>query len=288
MLRKTGTRLACMTMVAVLISVTLSFAPATVRPVEAVAQQGGGGFGCGSTGTGQITDGRYGYWSFSGKAGDKVTITMTRTSGNLNPVVWLYFSKPGSSDFKWLKTAESVGRSSNAIITDFALPTTGTYSIFPWRSGGRDGTTTGEYSLTLACSAAPAPVTVSDSCPQRGDPIVWEGMIKSRTGNSVETKDGDFWAFKADSGRRVQLLLTTRDFKPSFKLMYRDDSGWQTVAYGVLLPPPTPPPGMIFSVPPTYSIEAKLDHSGCYYVLVRAASNSQGKTGDYGLTYSLR
>jgi hypothetical protein len=113
-------------------------------------------------------------------------------------------------------------------------------------------------------------------------------MIKSETDNSVETKDGDFWAFKGDSGRRVKLLLTTRDFEPSFKLMYRDDSGWHTVAYGTLLPPPTPPPGSIFAVPPTYMINVRLDHSGCYYVLVRASSNSQGKTGDYGLTYRLR
>jgi hypothetical protein len=45
---------------------------------------------------------------------------------------------------------------------------------------------------------------------------------------------------------------------------------------------------MIYSVPPTYLIDAALNKSGCYYVWIEASPKSQSKTGDYGLVFSLK
>ncbi|MGD2048284.1 MAG: PPC domain-containing protein [Chloroflexota bacterium] len=247
---------------------------------------------CGGTKTGVITDSDYyDYWYFTGTAGDKVSIGMSGTSGNLDSMIRLYYSTPSSDDFEWLKTAGSAGGNRGAAISNFTLPKTGTYSINPRRINGRDGTTTGTYRLAWTCSSSSSGASSSSGCPRRGGGATsWEGKIGAENNNRLTTDRGDLWVFEAAYGDSVEIKLKTPDFKP-FLGLYRYTSEWVNIARGARrnYPTPTPDPsglGITFYVPPTYYIEERLTTADCYYVYVVASSNSEAKTGSYNLDFS--
>lgn len=103
---------------------------------------------CTQTGSGVIDD-TYPihWWYFSAQAGDVVTITMEKTTGNLDPFIWLYTDNGGS----WTTLTENDDISDtdrNAGIFSFTLPQTDSEYLV---GAGRYGTTTGGYIVRLQC-----------------------------------------------------------------------------------------------------------------------------------------
>ncbi|MFN8563657.1 MAG: PPC domain-containing protein [Anaerolineae bacterium] len=85
-------------------------------------------------------------YAFIARAGDVLTITMDRASGNLDPrmVVLASDQRPLSSD-------DDSGDGQNARIDSFTAPDTGVYYLVATRYGGTDGdpNTTGDFAVTL-------------------------------------------------------------------------------------------------------------------------------------------
>ena len=86
------------------------------------------------------------FYQFQGNAGDTVRICVVRTAGNLDPIVVLRDSLDNN-----LVTNDDADSDCDSSIVH-PLPETATYVVAVSRYGLRDGTTVGEYSLTLTRS----------------------------------------------------------------------------------------------------------------------------------------
>lgn len=84
------------------------------------------------------------FYTFSGRRGDVITVDMQRTFGNLHTTVLLL-------DDQVQEVARAGDRFSytQAQIVNFTLPQDGTYYIMATRDGFADGTTAGDFDLTL-------------------------------------------------------------------------------------------------------------------------------------------
>jgi hypothetical protein len=87
---------------------------------------------------------------FSGKAGEKYSVAMNNTSGNLDTS--LYMLGPAGNQVAANDDVEA-GANTNSLISNFALPADGQYIIIATHFGARYGGTTGTYSLTLTKSS---------------------------------------------------------------------------------------------------------------------------------------
>lgn len=85
-------------------------------------------------------------WEFSGNAGDIVDISMEGISGDLDTHLRLF-----NEDFRLLEMDDDSGLNavSDALISNFELPYTGTYFIIASRYDQGSGTSSGDYRLTL-------------------------------------------------------------------------------------------------------------------------------------------
>jgi len=107
----------------------------------------------GSTVTGRIDDTTSTVtYAFLAQAGDVVTLAMTRTSGDLDPLLFLF-----ATDGTQLATDDDSGPENNALIAAFTVPQGGTYYVIATRYQLGAGRTSGEYSLSLSRQAEPTP-----------------------------------------------------------------------------------------------------------------------------------
>lgn len=99
----------------------------------------------GSTVSGQIDDDQASVtYAFLADAGDIITISLTRTEGNLDPLLLLF-----SADSVQLAQDDDAGPDNDARIATFEVPDDGIYYIIATRYQFQDGTTAGRYSLSL-------------------------------------------------------------------------------------------------------------------------------------------
>jgi hypothetical protein len=90
------------------------------------------------------------YYTFTGTAGDVITIKMNSVPGHsLDPVVYLYDYSSGKPELIAGNNDAAPG-SQDAAIVDFALPQNGTYLIAATRLDALQGQTTGSFVLTLS------------------------------------------------------------------------------------------------------------------------------------------
>ncbi len=95
--------------------------------------------------TGTLDDQVYArFYQFSGTAGDQVEIRLERVTGDLDPIVVLR----DSGDHTLLTNDDADPSTKDSRLT-YTLPATDTYIIAATRFGIRDGTTSGDYRLTL-------------------------------------------------------------------------------------------------------------------------------------------
>ncbi len=84
------------------------------------------------------------FYSFTGQAGDRVTISLNRTGGNLDPFLAL-----ADATGRELVVDDDGGGGQNALINSFTLPADGDYIIVATRFERAQGRTSGDYQLTL-------------------------------------------------------------------------------------------------------------------------------------------
>ncbi len=96
---------------------------------------------------GSITaDNKFDVFVFTASAGDVYSIAMNKTSGNLDPS--LYLVGPGGDQVAANDDAVP-GETTNSLISNLTLPADGQYIIIATHFGARYGGTTGTYTLTL-------------------------------------------------------------------------------------------------------------------------------------------
>lgn len=110
----------------------------------------------GSTVAGRIDDATPSTtYAFLGRAGDVVTISMTDTADDLDPLLLLF-----ASDGTQLATDDDSGPGKDALISGFTIPQDGTYYIIATRYQFQEGRTSGQYSLSLVLQQPePTPAT---------------------------------------------------------------------------------------------------------------------------------
>lgn len=97
--------------------------------------------------TGTITNERYAiFYQFTGEAGDAIVIRAERLTGNLDPIVILRDAADITLPDGINDDADDTTRDS---LLTYVLPEDGTYIIAVTRFGVRDGTTTGDFRLTV-------------------------------------------------------------------------------------------------------------------------------------------
>jgi len=101
--------------------------------------------GYGQTVTGTITNDQFVvYYRFNGLAGDRILVTANRVSGDLDPLVALLDAQD-----EVVASDDDSGGNRNARL-EFTLPAAGEYVIAVTRYQVRDGTTTGDFTMSLS------------------------------------------------------------------------------------------------------------------------------------------
>ena len=163
--------------------------------------------------SGWIGDGNwYEDYRFYAQSGDMVTIALDRASGNLDPVLELRDSS-GSE----LTSNDDGGSNRNSLISDYRLRSSGEYRIRARRFNSRDGSSSGDYSLSLRRVTRPP----ADQPPANRDPnkpILRYG--DSTTGYLDDRNYFDDFLFEARSGDIVSIALnrTSGNLDPKLRL----------------------------------------------------------------------
>ena len=201
---------------------------------------GGGEITIGATVEGEIAEvGQSDRWTFTGAAGQVISIALTHPPGsNLDPLVEL-IGPEGTP----LAASDDDGGNLNSLISGFALPASGTYTIVA-RSWGN--ATTGAYTLQLVegmLEPSALPTTLPPDFPpgqppQPGEvpPVGQEGTIA--IGDTVEGTLAvgmmDVWTFTAGADVTVGITLDSLDgdldpllelVGPGGEVLARDDDG---------------------------------------------------------------
>jgi hypothetical protein len=127
----------------------------TPSPQQEASEGGDVAIRFGENLTGTISNERYAlFYQFEGEAGDQVTIRAERLTDDLDPIVILRDADnnnlPGG-------TNDDADPSTRDSLLNYTLPATGEYIISVTRFGVRDGTTTGNFRLTLERATPPSP-----------------------------------------------------------------------------------------------------------------------------------
>ncbi len=147
--------------------------------------------------TGSISDTNFQEaWPLSVASGDRVQVTVVRTSGNLIPDVQIL-------DATGTVVAQSYGADrsyATAQIEDSTLPAAGDYTVQVSRYSGEDGTTTGGYSLVVT------PLGTAPDNPNNLTPL---GEVKADTpvtGEITATHWYDLYTYNATAGDTIQVI----------------------------------------------------------------------------------
>lgn len=165
-----------------------------VGEVPGEAMPAGGSLSYGDTVTGELNQ-TQDQWTFDGVAGDVVSIAMT------SPDFDTYLELNGP-DGQQVIVNDDGGEGLNSLIEEFALPTTGTYTIIA-RSFGDRGV--GSYELSLTSGGAAVIPT--------GSSIAYGDTVTSSLNQNQEE-----WTFNGSLGDIVTIAMTSTDFDTYLEL----------------------------------------------------------------------
>jgi hypothetical protein len=199
---------------------------------------------------GSIGEGEVEYWSFSGDAGDQITIGME--SQDFDTFLALF-----GPDDDYLICDDDSGGDLNAMIRRFVLPSSGIFNIVAMAFWSDIG---GDYTLELERTDTDRSFNViGGGSLDYGDAV--SGHLDSWT--------GDVWTFSGEAGDRVSIRMQSDDFDTYLDLWgpdlvrvtYNDDGGGGT---------------------DSFIDNFTLTLSGTYNIVARGYS--AGETGDYTLS----
>ncbi len=184
----------------------------------------------GQTRTGSLNDRNYfDDYVFSASAGDVVTISMDKTSGNLDPMLRLY-----NSSGRELAENDDGGSGRNALISRYRISSGGRYFIHALRYEAGES---GGYRLRLTRSSTSRPTATRRPTSTPQPRSISYGQ--SRNGNISGSETYDLYEFDAKAGDRVTIAMDrvtgTLDpvlwlFGPSGFLVADGDSGRENSA----------------------------------------------------------
>jgi hypothetical protein len=179
--------------------------------------------------TGSLSDSdSFDFWYFMGSRGDRVTITMNKTSGDLDPVLGLWIYTNGN----WEKIEENdaYGTGQNARIDSFLLPSDEEFAI----GASGYGSTTGRYSLQLQIAGSSDSSSSADDSStgeQSSDSIYWIIPGQRDTGSLPTSDSIGFWHFNGSRGDRVTITMnkTSGDLDPVLTLWAKISGDWEQI-----------------------------------------------------------
>jgi hypothetical protein len=151
------------------------------------------------------------YYTFGAKRGDIVTISMTRTGSNLDPLVALL-----SPTLTVLQEDDDSGPSNNALLQSFIIPETGTYYIQATRFNRETGDTSGPYTIRLDGVSGEAPVVAPGTLT-----ILYDSTVRGTIGDD---NVAIAYAFLGNEGDVITLTLnkTSGNLDPALLLFSAD------------------------------------------------------------------
>lgn len=176
-------------------------------------QQGGvGRLNFGDSSEGEISAEQYRVlYLFDGQGGQVISLTMTRTDGNLDPYLVLV-----DSNGVVLASSDDDGTTRNAQIASYRLSSNGTYTVIATRFGHEHGSTIGNYRLELQSLGR---VTTSDT----SNIIPYGAAVPGELDNA---KSEDIYIFQAQRGDVIHIYMrrTSGNLDPLLDL-YLDPLG---------------------------------------------------------------
>ncbi len=175
-----------------------------------VPPAGAGAISLGETVTGQITNTAYQQdWTFDGVAGDMITITMNRTSGDLD----CYLSLLDSAGLEIASNDDATVPQLNSLDSQISLslPVTGRYTIRATRYSGSSGSSTGTYALSMNAGSP-----FADAMPI--------SINQTVTGEITNAAFGQAWSFTGEAGQIVVITMraTSGDLDTTLYLLSED------------------------------------------------------------------
>lgn len=139
------------------------------------------------------------FYTFTARRDDLITVRMERgRSGRLDSYIIL-----ANAGFIPLIEDDDGGTGQNARISEYRMPADGVYYVIATRYSGKEGTSEGDYQLTLE-SSGNAFAEVAE-----GVPTINYGT--SVTGNINEDNIEDLYAFYAQQGDTIQISMNRSD-----------------------------------------------------------------------------
>jgi hypothetical protein len=154
-------------------------------------------------------------WTFTGTAGDVITVVMNTTDGNLD--TYLKLLNPSGTQ---VTSDDDSGEGNNSLINAYSLPATGTYTIVATRYSGSSGSSSGEYSLSLSKQG-----TVSVGV--GGGSISYDQTV---SGSISNTDYGDRWTFSGTAGDVITIAMNTTNTTLDTFLRLLNSSGTQVTS----------------------------------------------------------
>jgi hypothetical protein len=207
------------------------------------------------------------WYTFRGTAGDLIAIRMSASSGDLDP----YLILVDSAGSELASVDDTTAGSTDAAITGFTLPATGTYLIRATRYGFANGPSSGQYTLVIETTAE-TPHPGEDEAP------VALAYGKPASGSLSVDNIGDLYTFEGRAGDVVTIDVQSvgaAEVEPVLSLRAPDNAE-VALSHGWTLPSEARIARFALPQTGTYSVEvilADLNQSGDYrLVLLHAAS----------------
>lgn len=157
---------------------------------------------CGGQRTGRISNSTWQEeWTFPFTAGQRVSIAMDRSSGNLDPYLKLLNPSGGQ-----VASDDDSGSGLNSFISYF-IPSDGNYTVVATRYRFQRGRSNGNYALTVTCST------------------VTEETCESFTGNISNSNRSDDWSYSGTAGQRITINMTATSGNLDTYIYLRNSSG---------------------------------------------------------------
>lgn len=159
------------------------------------------------------------YFTFQAKRGDVITITQSKTTGNLDSLILL-----ADEELTELAQDDDSGGGRDARIAAFTIPVSGTYYIIATRSGEQTGQTSGDFSLELNGRAGVAGGQALE--------IVYGATVSGQINNDNLSEEYIFFGQRGDTVRismsrasgDLDSLVTVYDSDRK-QIAFDDDSG---------------------------------------------------------------
>lgn len=163
-------------------------------------------------------------WTFSGSAGDTVSIFMDANAADAGGLdSFLQLSAPDGAIIATNDDAD--GFTVNAAIIDVTLPADGDYTIIASRFGQESGFSEGEYTLTLNTDGA-TPPTNTDSAPATATDDTRITAGNAVTGSLNADNFEDEWTFDGSEGDTISIIMRRAEASSlDSYLLLLDDSG---------------------------------------------------------------